>query len=130
ATHWQDLPRAEDIQMDSTVLIFAIVIVFVSALVAGLVPAISSTGKHLLSALQESARSLGGGVSPAALRKAPLAAGVALPLGSADLGWAFVQELHASALGGPGLHHGPCAYPPLWTSRPRLQHPRESCGLP
>jgi predicted permease len=78
ATHWTDLPRADDIKMDSTVLIFAVLIVFVSALLAGLVPALSSTGKHLLAALQESARSLGGGVSRAALRKTLLGAEVAL----------------------------------------------------
>src|SRR5262249_53156660 len=78
ATHWTDLPRAEDIKIDSTVLVFAIAIVFGSALMAGLVPAISSTGKHLLSALQESARSLGGGVSRAGMRKTLLGAEVTL----------------------------------------------------
>ena len=32
ATHWEDLPRADAIQMDGTILIFSAVIVFVSAL--------------------------------------------------------------------------------------------------
>src|SRR5262245_5689327 len=63
ATHWEDLPRAEAIQTDATVLVFSAVIVVLCALVAGLVPAISSTGKNLLSALQESSRALGGGLS-------------------------------------------------------------------
>jgi predicted permease len=102
ATHWTDLPRADDIQMDSTVLIFAIVIVFVSALVAGLVPAISSTGKHLLAALQESARSLGGGLSRTALRKTLLGAEVALTvvlLISAGLLFKSFMHLRSSDLG-------------------------------
>jgi predicted permease len=49
-----------------------------TALLAGLVPAISSTGKSLLGALQDSARSIGGSVSRAALRKALLTAEIAL----------------------------------------------------
>jgi predicted permease len=102
ATHWADLPRADDIQMDSTVLVFAIVIVFVSALLAGLVPAISSTGKQLLSALQESARSLGGGVSRAGLRKMLLGAEVTLTvvlLISAGLLFKSFMHLRSSDLG-------------------------------
>src|ERR1051326_8260737 len=102
ATHWEDLPRADAIQMDSPVLIFAIVIVFVSALLAGLVPAISSTGKHLLSALQESARSLGGGISRVALRKSLLAAEVTLTvvlLISAGLLFKSFMHLRSSDLG-------------------------------
>jgi predicted permease len=78
ATHWKDLPRADAIQMDGIILVFSAVIVFLSALAAGLVPAISSTGKNLLLALQESSRSLGGGLSRASLRKTLLAAEVTL----------------------------------------------------
>ena len=78
AAHWKSLPRADAIQVDSTVLIFAGVVVVVSALLAGLVPAISATGKQLLSGLQESARTQGGGVSRTALRKTLLGAEVAL----------------------------------------------------
>ena len=102
ATHWTDLPRAEDIQMDSTVLIFASMLVVVSALLAGLVPAISSTGKHLLAALQESARSLGGGVSRAGLRKTLLGAEVALTvvlLISAGLLFKSFMNLRSADLG-------------------------------
>ena len=102
ATHWTDLPRADDIQVDSTVLLFAIVIVFAAALLAGLVPAISSTGKHLLAALQESARSLGGGVSRAGLRKTLLGAEVALTvvlLISAGLLFKSFMNLRSSDLG-------------------------------
>jgi len=78
ATHWSDLPRADAIRADGTVSAFAIGIVLLTALLAGLVPAISSTGKSLLGALQDSARSIGGSVSRAALRKAMLTAEIAL----------------------------------------------------
>ncbi len=78
ATHWQSLPRAEAIRPDGTVLVFAVLTAFVAALLAGLLPAISSTGKSLLAALQDSARSIGGSVSKAFLRKTLLTAEIAL----------------------------------------------------
>jgi predicted permease len=78
ATHWPDLPRADAIRVDGSVSAFAIVIVLLTALLAGLLPALSSTGKSLLGALQDSARSIGGSVSRAALRKALLTAEIAL----------------------------------------------------
>jgi predicted permease len=59
-------------------LVFSIAVVLATALLAGLVPAISSTGKSLLGALQDSARSIGGSVSRAALRKVLLSAEIAL----------------------------------------------------
>jgi predicted permease len=102
ATHWQDLPRADAIQIDGTILIFSAVIVFVSALAAGLIPAISSTGKNLLSALQESSRALGGGLSRASLRKTLLAAEVTLTvvlLISAGLLFKSFMHLRSSDLG-------------------------------
>ena len=102
ATHWQDLPRAETIQTDGSVLVFSAVIVFLSALVAGLVPAISSTGKNLLSALQESSRAIGGGLSRASLRKTLLAAEVTLTvvlLISAGLLFKSFMHLRSSDLG-------------------------------
>jgi predicted permease len=102
ATHWQDLPRADAIQMDGTILFFSAVIVFVSALAAGLVPAISSTGKNLLLALQESSRALGGGLSRASLRKTLLAAEVTLTvvlLISAGLLFKSFMHLRSSDLG-------------------------------
>jgi len=78
ATHWSDLPRADAIRIDGTVPIFAIAIVLLTALFAGLAPAISSTSKGLLGALQDSARSIGGSVSRASLRKVLLTAEIAL----------------------------------------------------
>ncbi|HLY91952.1 MAG TPA: ABC transporter permease [Candidatus Angelobacter sp.] len=100
--HWTDLPRADAIKIDGAVLIFAGVIVLVAALLAGLVPAVSSTGKHVLAALQESARSLGGGVSRTALRKTLLAAEVTLTvvlLISAGLLFKSFMHLRSSDLG-------------------------------
>jgi len=78
AGHWQALPRAESIHVDGTVLAFSIGLVFVTALLAGLVPAISSTGEGVLAALQESSRSIGGSASRAMLRKTMLTAEIAL----------------------------------------------------
>ena len=80
STHWHALPRADAIRLDETVLAFSVAIVLVAALVAGLVPALSSTGKSLLGSLQESARSIGGSASRAALRKVLLAGEIGLTL--------------------------------------------------
>lgn len=102
ATHWKDLPRADAIEIDGRVMLFAGVIVVLAALMAGLVPAISSTGKQVLSALQESARSLRGGVSRAALRKTLLGAEVALTvvlLISAGLLFKSFMHMRSSDLG-------------------------------
>jgi predicted permease len=78
ATHWKALPRAETIHVDGAILAFAIGLVVLSALLAGLVPAISSTGKSVMGALQDSARSIGGGSSRATLRKTLLTTEIAL----------------------------------------------------
>ena len=42
---WKDLPSAQSIHMDWTVVAFACGLVFTTALLGGLLPAISSTGK-------------------------------------------------------------------------------------
>ena len=76
-----NLPRADSVHVDGWVLAFASGLVVFTALLAGLVPAISSTGKGLLTGLRESSRaagSLGGGVSRARLRKTMLTAEIAL----------------------------------------------------
>jgi predicted permease len=102
STHWNDLPRADAIRVDGPVSAFAIAIVLLTALLAGLVPAISSTGKSLLGALQDSARSIGGSVSRAALRKVLLTAEIALTvvlLISAGLLFRSFIHLRTSDLG-------------------------------
>jgi hypothetical protein len=78
AFHWRNLPRADAVHVDGWVFAFALGLVVVTALLAGLVPAVSSTGKESLSALQDSSRSIGGSVSRARLRKGMLAAEIAL----------------------------------------------------
>jgi len=54
---WEMAPRADSAHVDGWVLTFAAGLVLATGLMAGLVPAISSTGKELLSALRESSRS-------------------------------------------------------------------------
>ena len=78
AGHWKDLPRADAVRTDATVLVFSVSIVVIAALLSGLIPAISSTGKGLLSALQDSSRSVRGSVSRASLRKLLLTGEIAL----------------------------------------------------
>ena len=78
AAHLPDLPRANEIHVDGTVLLFSLGIALVAALLAGLLPAISSTGKDVLAALQDSSRSASGSASRATLRKTLLSAEIAL----------------------------------------------------
>jgi predicted permease len=78
AGHWQALPRADAIHVDFGVLAFSFGLIFLTALLAGLLPAISSTGSGVLAALQESSRSIGGSASRATLRKVLLTAEIAL----------------------------------------------------
>jgi predicted permease len=102
ADHWNDLPRAEAIHLDATVLAFSIGLVFLTALLAGLLPAISSTGAGIFAALQESSRSVGGSLSRAMLRKTLLTAEIALTvilLVSAGLLFKSFLHLRTSDLG-------------------------------
>jgi predicted permease len=102
AGHWRDLPRADAIHIDGAVLIFSLGLAFLSALLAGLVPAISSTGAGLLATLQDSSRSIGGSASRAGLRRTLLAAEVTLTvilLVSAGLLFKSFVQLRTSDLG-------------------------------
>lgn len=78
AAHWRNLPRADSVHVDGWVLTFASGLVVATALLAGLVPAISSTGKGLLTGLREASRSVGGSASRARLRRTMLTAEIAL----------------------------------------------------
>ena len=69
ASTWKDLPSTQSIHADGVVLAFACVLVVASALLAGLLPAILSTGKGAIAALQASSRSTAGSRSRTALRK-------------------------------------------------------------
>lgn len=78
ASNWRNLPRAETVHVDGWVFAFASALVLITGLLAGLVPAVTSTGKGLLTALQESARSTSASASRARLRKTMLALEIAL----------------------------------------------------
>jgi predicted permease len=78
AAHWHNLPRAESVHVDGWVLTFTLALVVAAALLAGLVPAISSTGTGLLSGLRDTSRTVGGGNARARLRKAMLTTEIAL----------------------------------------------------
>jgi predicted permease len=78
ARTWKNLPSAGGIHVDALVLAFACALVFVTAFLAGLLPAISSSGRPVLAALQASARSLGGSLAQTALRKGLLTVEIAV----------------------------------------------------
>ena len=78
ASHWQDLPRAESIHVDGAVLAFTLGLVVCTALLAGLLPAISTTGKDVLATLQEGSRAIGGSLSRARMRQLMLTVEIAL----------------------------------------------------
>ena len=63
ASAWKDLPSAQSIHVDGVVLAFACALVFAAALLAGLLPAISSTGKAVFASLQASSRTTSGSLS-------------------------------------------------------------------
>ncbi|MGA9670151.1 MAG: ABC transporter permease [Terracidiphilus sp.] len=75
---WKNLPSAEGIQVDAVVMGFASAVVILSALLAGLLPAISSTGKGAFAALQASSRTASGNVFRATLRKTLLTVEIAV----------------------------------------------------
>jgi putative ABC transport system permease protein len=75
---WKDLPTAQGIHMDGAVVGFACGLVFVTALLAGLLPAISSTGKAVFATLQMSSRGASGNVNRSALRKTLLTVEIAV----------------------------------------------------
>ncbi|NYF52955.1 ABC transporter permease [Tunturiibacter gelidoferens] len=102
ATHWDALPRAEVVRMDVPVLAFSMGLVVLTALLAGLLPAISATGKMAFGVLQESSRSIGGSTSRATIRKTLLAVEIALTvilLFSAGLLFKSFMHLRTTDLG-------------------------------
>ncbi|MGB6192428.1 MAG: ABC transporter permease [Terracidiphilus sp.] len=69
AHSWKDLPTAQGVHLDASVLLFTSALVFAAAVLAGLLPALSATGRTVLKALQTSARTGNTGASRTALRK-------------------------------------------------------------
>jgi predicted permease len=78
ANAWKDLPSAQGIHLDATVIAFACVLMFAAALVAGLLPALSTTGKTMTKALQTSVRTGASSVSRTLLRKSLLTVEIAI----------------------------------------------------
>ena len=78
ASAWKDLPTAQGIHIDGAVIAFACALMFVAALVAGLLPALSTTSKTMMKALQISARTGASSVSRTALRKSLLIAEIGI----------------------------------------------------
>ena len=74
---WKDLPSAQHIHTDGVVLAFACALIVAAALLAGLLPAISSTSKSAIAALQASSRSAAGSQSRTVLRKTLLTVEIA-----------------------------------------------------
>jgi len=74
----QDIPRADSIHIDGTVILFTVGVMFVCGLLAGLVPALSANDKQILSTLHESSRSYSGGQRGVRLRRVLLGLQVGL----------------------------------------------------
>jgi predicted permease len=78
ASAWKDLPTAAGVHLDGAVLLFSCALIMVAALLAGLLPAISSTGKAVFAALQASTRGASGSLSRTTLRKTLLTIEIAV----------------------------------------------------
>lgn len=81
--HWltamrEELPRAAAIHLDGTVVLFALGASLLCGVLAGVLPGLRAGDQRLLGALQEGMRGVGGTRSGARLRRAMLAAEVAL----------------------------------------------------
>ncbi|HUH62218.1 MAG TPA: ABC transporter permease [Terracidiphilus sp.] len=66
---WTDLPSAQGIYMDGTVLLFVCALGFATALLSGLLPELSSPSKGAIAALQSSSRNAAGSQSRTTMRK-------------------------------------------------------------
>ena len=75
---WKNLPSAAGIHVDGVVLGFACAVAFSAALLAGLLPAISSTGKAVFASLQASSRTTSGNLSRTTMRKTLLTVEIAV----------------------------------------------------
>ncbi len=73
-----NIPRLDAIHIDLVTIAFASGVVLACGLIAGLIPALSSSDRHVLKALQESARSHGGARGKVRLRRLLLSLEVGL----------------------------------------------------
>lgn len=75
---WKDLPTAQGIHLDGTVIAFACALVVLAALLSGVPAALSTTDKNVLGAMQDSARTGASSVKRTALRKSLLTAEIGI----------------------------------------------------
>jgi len=67
-TFWLDLPRADAVHIDATVLAFAVGVTFLAGILSGLLPAILFTGANVSAAIRDGGRTLISSASKASLR--------------------------------------------------------------
>jgi predicted permease len=77
-TYWLDLPRADAIHIDATVLAFTVGITFLAGILSGGLPAMLLTGARVSAALQDSSRTLGVSATKTSLRNGLLTVELAL----------------------------------------------------
>ena len=98
----QDIAREESIHVDWVVVVVTIVMTLGSAVLAGILPALSAGGSRSIEALKESSRSFSAGMARAQLRRILLSAEVCLTvvlLIAAGLLLKSYQKLRSSDLG-------------------------------
>jgi putative ABC transport system permease protein len=98
------IPDESEIALNTSVLLFALIVSAFTSVICGLAPALHTAGKDLSNAMREASRSLAGGSRQAITRKALVVAEVALSLillaGSSVLLRRFV-EMGRVTLGAP-----------------------------
>ena len=104
----QDMSRVEAIHVDGVVVAFALGLIFLCALFAGMVSSLSVSGDHILSSLQESSRSYSAGpCSPSQMAARGRSRTYRRP---AHWRRFVAEELRAATRLQPRLHHQQCAH--------------------
>jgi predicted permease len=75
-----DIPRIETVRLDATVLLFSLLVILLTACLAGLAPALTATRINLNEALNEGSTKLAGGGSGKRFRSALVVAEIAITL--------------------------------------------------
>ncbi len=78
ATRWQNMPRVDAVQVDGSVVLFAIILTFAAGILAALLPGLSASSHAMFTTLQDASHAVGRGVGRVRLRKFILSAEIAL----------------------------------------------------